>query len=55
VQLPNGHQKTLKMQYQPTEKHYAALLTETLTGEYQVAILSDIGGEKVNGRFTFKR
>lgn len=32
-----------------------ALLPEADVGEYQVVVLSDIQGEKVNGRFLFKR
>lgn len=55
VQLPDGTQKSLPFTYDAGGKHYAALLTEKASGEYNVAILSDISGEKVNGRFTFKR
>ncbi len=55
VQLPDGTQKALPLAYDVEGKHYAALLPEKASGEYNVAILSDINGEKVNGRFTFKR
>jgi len=55
VQLPNGSQKTLDMKYDAEGKHYAVLLPEQAPGEYKVVILSDINGEKVNGRFTFNR
>lgn len=55
VQLPDGTQKTLPLTYDTEGKHYTALLPEKTSGEYKVAILSDINGEKVNGRFTFKR
>lgn len=55
VQLPNGSQKTLDMKYDAQGKHYAVLLPEQAPGEYKVVILSDISGEKVNGRFTFNR
>lgn len=55
IQLPDGTQKSLPLAYDAGGKHYAALLPEKASGEYNVAILSDISGEKVNGRFTFKR
>lgn len=55
VQLPDGSQKTLDMKYDANDKHYTGLLPGSAVGEYRVAILSDIGGEKVNGRFTFVR
>lgn len=55
VQLPNGEQKTIPIKYEPSEKHYHGVLTEKIPGEYKVVILSDINGEKVNGRFSFKR
>ncbi|APB34383.1 hypothetical protein GlitD10_2057 [Gloeomargarita lithophora Alchichica-D10] len=55
VQLPDGSQKTLNMKYNAEDKHYTGLLPGSATGEYKVVILSDIGGEKVNGRFTFTR
>ena len=55
VQLPNGTKKSLDMPYKADGKHYGALLSETIAGEYKVVILSEIKGEKINGRFTFKR
>lgn len=55
VQLPDGSQKTLDFKYDPAEKHYTAKLPGAAAGEYKVAVLSDIGGEKVNGRFSFKQ
>lgn len=55
VQLPDGTQKTLPLTYDAEGKHYTALLPGKVSGEYNVAILSDIGGEKVNGRFTFNQ
>lgn len=55
VQLPDGSQKTLDFKYDSAEKHYTAKLPGAAAGEYKVAILSDIGGEKVNGRFSFKQ
>lgn len=53
VQLPDGTQKSLEMKYDAEGKHYTVLLPSTAPGEYRVAILSDIGGTKVNGRFRF--
>lgn len=55
VQLPNGEQKTIPIKWEASENHYHGTLSETTPGEYKVAILSEINGEKVNGRFSFKR
>ncbi|MBW4550948.1 MAG: hypothetical protein KME35_07555 [Aphanocapsa sp. GSE-SYN-MK-11-07L] len=55
VQLPDGSQKSLDMKYDSDGKHYTVLLLSQTTGEYKVAILSDINGKKVNGRFSFKK
>lgn len=55
VQLPDGSQKVLNMKYDASEKHYHSVLPGAAAGEYKVAILSDIQGEKVNARYTFKR
>ncbi|KAM3108906.1 hypothetical protein [Phormidesmis sp. 146-33] len=55
VQLPDGTQKSLAMKYDAEGKHYKALLPGTIAGEYKVAILTDIAGEKVNGRFSFTK
>lgn len=55
VQLPDGTQKALNLKYDAAGKHYYSVLPGTATGEYKVAILSDIQGEKVNARYTFKR
>jgi len=54
VQLPDGTQKNLDLKYDSPAKHYTVALPSKATGEYKVAILSDIKGEKVNGRFNFK-
>ena len=55
VQLPDGTQKSLGLKYDPKGKHYAVMFPSTAVGEYKVAILSDMSGEKVNGRFSFKQ
>lgn len=55
VQLPNGNQKSLDMKYDAGDKHYTAILPSTAVGEYKVAILSDVNGEKVNARYSFTR
>lgn len=55
VQLPDGSQQTVKFDYDAAGKHYAAILPATTPGEYRVAVLTDINGEKVNGRFNFSQ
>ncbi|NJK29311.1 MAG: hypothetical protein HC940_03715 [Acaryochloris sp. SU_5_25] len=55
VQLPDGTQQSLDLKYDSEGKHYTVLFTGSATGEHKVAILSDIDGEKVNGRFSFKQ
>ncbi|MBI4784539.1 MAG: hypothetical protein HY785_24975 [Oscillatoriophycideae cyanobacterium NC_groundwater_1537_Pr4_S-0.65um_50_18] len=55
IQLPSGTQKTVQFEYDVDGKHYVAILPETAAGEYKVAILTDIKGEKVNGRFSFSQ
>lgn len=55
IQLPNGTQQSFPLAYDSEGKHYAALIPGRAPGDYNIAILSDIKGEKVNGRFMFKR
>ncbi|MUL37024.1 hypothetical protein [Gloeocapsopsis dulcis] len=55
VQLPDGTPKTLNMEYDAAGKHYTATLPGQASGEYRIAILSEVNGEKVNGRFAFNR
>lgn len=55
VQLPDGTQKTVEFEYDVAGQHYVAILPDTATGEYNVAVLTDIKGEKVNGRFNFSQ
>jgi len=55
VQLPDGTQKEVEFEYDAEGEHYTAMLPEAASGEYKVAILTDINGEKVNGRFSFTK
>ncbi|MGG6264102.1 hypothetical protein ACQ4M3_01525 [Leptolyngbya sp. AN03gr2] len=55
VQMPDGTQKPLEMKYDAAEKAYKAVLPGAAAGEYQVAILADVAGKKMNGRFSFKQ
>lgn len=55
VQLPDGSQKEVDFEYDAEGKHYTAMLSEAASGEYKVAVLTDINGEKVNGRFNFTK
>jgi hypothetical protein len=55
VQLPDGSQKEVDFEYDAEGKHYTVLLSEAASGEYKVAVLTDINGEKVNGRFSFTK
>ena len=55
VQLPDGTQKNLDMKYDAEGKHYAVVLPEKAAGQYQVKITAYLGGEKVNGRFSFNQ
>lgn len=55
VQLPDGSQKSIAMIYDASGKHYAGTLGTAAIGEYKVAVQSEINGEKVNARYTFKQ
>jgi hypothetical protein len=55
IQSPDGTQESVELTYDTEGAHYTAMLPITAAGDYNVAILSDIGGEKVNGRFTFAK
>ena len=54
VQFPDGSQKSYDLAYDAPNQHYATNLPTNASGEYKIAILTDIKGEKVNGRFSFK-
>jgi hypothetical protein len=55
VQLPDGTQKSLDLKYDAKDKHYTGLFDGKAKGDYKVAILSEVGSEKVNGRFSFSQ
>jgi predicted MarR family transcription regulator len=55
LQSPDGKQKTLPFNYDASGKHYAAVVSDKSTGQYQVKIMATIGNEKVDGRFNFDR
>ncbi len=55
VQSPDGTQQTVDFKYSADDQHYTAILPSTAPGEYKLAVLSDMNGEKVNGRFTFQQ
>ena len=55
IEFPDGERKSLKLTYDSADKGYTAFLPAQMTGEYKVAIQTDIKGEKVNGRFQFDR
>jgi len=55
VQLPDGSQKSVNMVYDAGGKHYTAKLPTAASGEYKVAVQSEIGSEKVNARYNFKQ
>jgi hypothetical protein len=54
IRLPDGSQQPLDFKFDPSDKHYKANLATAATGELKVVMLADIGGEKVNGRFTIQ-
>jgi hypothetical protein len=55
LQSPNGKQKTLPFSYDASGKHYAAVVNEKTSGQYQVKITATVGSEKIDGRFNFNR
>lgn len=55
VQQPDGTQQALEMKYDAGEKVYKAILPKAAPGEYNVAILTDVDGKKMNSRFSFKQ
>jgi hypothetical protein len=55
VQLPDGSNKTVNIPYNAGEKQYTTVLKEAAAGEYKIVLQTDIKGQKLNGRFGFKR
>ncbi len=55
VQAPDGSQKTLNLSYDKEGKHYTVLLPGNTAGQYQVKMLVDVDGKKVDGRFNFNK
>jgi hypothetical protein len=53
--LPDGTQRMVEFEYDAAGQHYVATLPDTVSGEYSVAVLTDINGKKVNGRFNFSQ
>jgi type V secretory pathway adhesin AidA len=55
VQLPDGTQQALPMEYDAAGEHFFAFLPSQSAGEYRTVIQTDINGEKVNARFSFAK
>lgn len=55
VQLPNGTQQALPLEYDAEGEHFFAFLPSQAAGEYKTVIQTDIKGEKVNARFSFSK
>jgi len=52
ITAPDGRRIALPLRY--AQGHYTAMLPSGAKGEYRVVALTDIGGRKLNSRFTFK-
>ena len=55
VQLPDGTQQEIPMEYDAPGEHFFAFIPSQAAGEYKTVIQTDIQGEKVNGRFSFSK
>jgi len=55
VQLPDGTQQELPMEYDAAGEHFFAFLPSQAAGDYRIVIQTDIKGEKVNARFSFSK
>lgn len=55
IQTPDGKQQSVNMTYAADEKHYTGIVPGTTAGQYQVKIITDVSGKKVDSRFAFDR
>ncbi len=55
VQLPDGTQQEIPMEYDAEGAHFFAFLPSQAAGDYKTVIQTDIKGEKVNARFNFSK
>lgn len=55
VQLPDGSQQEIPMEYDAAGEHFFAFIPSQATGEYKTVIQTDIQGERVNARFSFSK
>ncbi|MBW4485662.1 MAG: hypothetical protein KME14_24295 [Tildeniella torsiva UHER 1998/13D] len=55
VQLPDGTQQEIPMEYDAEGEHFFAFLPSQAAGDYKTVIQTDIKGEKVNARFNFSK
>lgn len=55
VQLPDGTQQALPMEYDAAGEHFFAFLPSQAAGDYKAVIQTEINGEKVNARFSFAK
>ncbi|NEU71781.1 hypothetical protein PI95_004080 [Hassallia byssoidea VB512170] len=55
IQSPDGKQTTIPLTYDAEGKYYKGEISNKATGPYQVRINAEVGGEKLNGRFSFNQ
>lgn len=55
VQLPDGTQQALSMEYDAAGEHFFGFLPSQAAGDYKAVIQTDIKGEKINARFSFAK
>ena len=49
---PDGEPETLKLVYEPAEESYTGLISSAGQGPYNLVVQTEIGGEKINSRFS---